>query len=164
MAACCDHAYLFDGPDATAPLLGMNSADEALAGLTFVANSGMLTLRLESDATVSCATDGFDPLTWIVGLDASSVECQPLGITEQRGSPFNLYPTLADDRVTISVPSSSNGGGLLQLLDLTGRTVVVQHIGTGSTAVGTASLRAGVYVALLTNDAGSTSRRFEVMH
>ena len=164
MAACCDHAYLFDGPDATAPLLGMNSADESLAGLTFVASSGMLTLRLESDAAVSCATDGFEPLTWIVGLAASSVECQPLGITEQRGSTFNLYPTLVDDRVTISVPSSTNGGGLLQLLDLTGKTVVVQHIGSGSTAVGTASLPTGVYVALLTNVAGSTSRRFEVVH
>ncbi len=164
MAACCDHAYLFDGPDATAPLIGMNSADESLAGLTFVAYTGTLTLRLESDATVSCETDGFEPLMWIVGLDASSVECQPMGIAVPRASTFNLYPTLANDQVTISVPSSSSGGGLLQLLDLTGRTVVVQQIRSGSTTLGTSNLPAGVYVALLTNEAGSTPRRFEVLH
>ena len=63
-----DEMYVYDGPDATAPLLA-GPVYGALAGQTYIANNpgGCLTLQIQTDGSVSCVSGALEPWEYAVG-------------------------------------------------------------------------------------------------
>jgi len=63
-----DEMYVYDGPDATAPLLA-GPIYGNLAGLTYIANNpdGCLTIQIQSDFSVSCVSGALAPWEYAVG-------------------------------------------------------------------------------------------------
>ena len=66
LETCCDFIAVYDGADATAPLIAVTNGD--LTGQSFSSTNAeaCITIELTSDGSVSCATGSFDPLTYIV--------------------------------------------------------------------------------------------------
>ena len=66
MENCCDNLYIYDGIDATAPLLysGVNVTD--LTGVTVTSTGANIFMNLTSDGSVACTTSGYTPWDWTV--------------------------------------------------------------------------------------------------
>lgn len=164
MAPCCDRIRLFDGPDVFSTLLYQNIGGEDLEGILVAVPSGMLTLQIESDGTNSCATDNYTPLSWAIAFNPDDLECLPMAVEAPRTPSFNIYPSPADAMVAIALPSLPSGDVLLQILDLTGRSVVSGLITATRNEVDTRSLAGGTYLAEITSMRGRYTQRFQVVH
>ena len=70
-----DSVTVYDGPDATGPILGV--IDGAFAGLNFTATNadGCISFQFASDGFGSCQDGGFEPVEWCVSCGGSNDGC-----------------------------------------------------------------------------------------
>lgn len=101
--SCCDDIFIYDGLDATGELLfsGNNGGD--LAGVSVTANSGALTMILDTDLSVSCETNSFgtSEWNWIVGCGDIDIP----GCTDPEAVNFSPEATV-DDGSCIFAPDN----------------------------------------------------------
>ena len=175
-----DEMYVYDGPDATAPLLA-GPVYGALAGQTYIANNpgGCLTLQIASDGSVSCVSGALEPweyavgctnaggVTWswspATGLGSTTVPNPVVNVTES--TTYTLTAGLASfpfcsttDQVTVS-PSFNFTHALTEpgcFMNDGAVTVEVVPNGTSGPWMVRAVLN-GVVVASALNTGGSTT-------
>ena len=75
LETCCDFMSVYDGPDASAPLIVTTNGD--FTGVDFMATnpSGCLTIVLTSDGSVGCGSGNFDPLAFCATCAGSGDVC-----------------------------------------------------------------------------------------
>ena len=89
---CCDFIAVYDGADATAPLIALTNGD--LTGQSFSSTNaeGCITIELTSDGSVSCATGSFDPLTYtVLTFDFCSSDDDSDGICDDQDDCVGQY-------------------------------------------------------------------------
>ena len=70
-----DSVTVYDGPDATGPILGV--IDGSFAGLNFTATNadGCISFQFASDGFASCEGGGYEPVEWCVSCGGSNDGC-----------------------------------------------------------------------------------------
>lgn len=129
-----DQLMIYDGPDHLAPILYLNglSAEVDLTGLSFVGTSGDLYMQMTSNATNSCATNGFRDGSWEWNWTVSS---GAVGVHEQQAEVFNLWPNPAGSELYLRLQQPLNAITTLRILDVIGRVVYQARFQPNGTAV-----------------------------
>ena len=161
-----DHLRFYDGPDDLSPLMfsnGTNPAVQDLTGLSFMASSGDLYVQMTSNATNSCATDGFRDASWEWTWTVSSGSVE---IPEEQAATFTMYPNPATSELHLELPSPAQGAVEIRILDVTGRIMYQQRFAASGPALNTFDLRglqSGHYSVVLTTAGGLMSQQLQVM-
>jgi len=102
--SCCDDIFIYDGFDATGELLFSGNNGGNLAGIAVTANSGAIALILDTDLSVSCATNSFgtSEWNWIVGCGEIPIP----GCTDP--SAINYIPEATEDDGSCIFPAEND--------------------------------------------------------
>jgi Secretion system C-terminal sorting domain len=98
----------------------------------------------------------------------SESTCATAGIAALSNiSNLSIYPVPASDHIHISFQSTTEGETTLQLVDMTGRSMLSQTqttlIGENSTSLNTASLSAGDYILSITTETAKVNRLLTIV-
>jgi len=117
-----------------------------------------------ADAVQSVDTDNIfqrDDLAFI----SEAITCYP-GTTSSvdvvsNELSFELYPNPADNQLSITANSKGKGAVQLEVYNTMGQMVLTKLMGTGAQyQIDIAQLEAGVYVAVIRNEGGSSQKQF----
>lgn len=162
-----DHLRVHDGPDEMSPLIYGNPELpelQDLAGLSFMGNSGRLYMRLTTNSSNCCATNGlvasdWQPWEWAVSAGTGA------GIHEVRTADLRLYPNPATERVQWEWPGQMEGEVPVRLVDGSGRMMRQERMVAFPGGMGTMSLEGlgdGLYTVLLLLPEGRVAYRLQV--
>lgn len=156
-----DRIMVYNGYNETATLLYQGNNGGNLAG--FAVNSQnmnyVVTLRIQSNGAGSCE-DGLVPipLRWYVG-------CGAVGIEEQHGAGFNLYPNPTEGVLYLTVAEAQRDARV-RVMDMSGRVVLdapVLNLNAGSVAtLDMSRLQSGQYAVQLSTADWTRTQRVEV--
>lgn len=165
-----DRLTIFDGADESAPVLYQNPSDPGtvdLTGLVFVGTSGNLFMRMTSNATNCCATDGLLPTDadWVWNWTASSGS---VGVGMSGTSPgnFSMYPNPTTGPLTLRLPRHLTGRVEVRILNTMGSVVMMDQftsIGDEAKNMDLHGLPTGNYCVVLTTPAGSKAQRLAIL-
>ncbi len=161
-----DHLTIYDGPDENSPVVYMNGANLGnvdLTGLQFVGSSGNLFMKMTSNATNCCATDGFRDTGWEW---AWSVSSGSVGVHELQAGNFTMYPNPATSELHLRLQSPTDGPSEMRVLDVTGRVVYANSfVSTGAEAntIDLHDLQSGNYSVVLTTASGVKTQKLQVI-
>ena len=161
--AYVDRLTIYDGLDETAPVLYISGGSTDLSGIVVVSTGNGLTCWLNTDDTISCATDGFLPIVFSVNC-SEAVGCD-IGVREWEQARRELLPDPCDGWLNWRLPSTT-AVPVIHVLDNTGRvvhTVPAQRVMGGAGSLDLRDLAPGQYV--LRFDAGDRvwSGRFTIV-
>lgn len=169
-AAPYDHLAIYDGPDDLAPVLYMNPSAPAatdLAGLQFGGGgSGALFMKMTSNATNCCATNGLLPTdgTWAWHWTAGTAI---VGVGTVAPGDFRIWPNPAADVLTMQLPAAATGPVDIRIVDALGRVVLrKQHAGGGreTATLQLHGLVPGAYSAEVRGPHWSRTTRLQIAH
>lgn len=168
-AAPNDHLAIYDGPDELAPLLYMNPSAPAttdLAGLQLVSTSGTLFMKMTSNATNCCATNGLLPTdgTWAWHWTAGTIT---VGVGAITAGDFRIWPNPAADVLTMQLPPAAAGPVDIRIVDALGKVVLrKQHAGGGgeTATLHLHGLMPGAYSAEVRGPHWSRTTRLQIAH
>ena len=160
-----DGIIVYDGLDQSAPILFSGSNLGDLAGLTFVSTNAdnALTLRIQSNAAISCLDQPYAHLNWSVASAVIS-PCN-LAIEEHTDETFDVFPNPADEMLYLRFPHCSNVGSRIEIFDITGRIVLIEQYRSAGTVERTFDLHAldvGNYTLVLSTTEQVIARQFQI--
>lgn len=166
-ASLYDHLWIFDGPDQVSPSVYANPPApdiQDLTGLMFVGNSGHLYMRMTSNPSNCCASNGlvandWEPWAWTVSVAGGT------GVHEAQAVDFRFFPNPVADRVNWEWPGYMEGEVLVRLVDGSGRMVREERFVAFPGSMGTMSmegLRNGLYTVVMSDPEGRVARRLQV--
>jgi Secretion system C-terminal sorting domain len=124
---CCDMITIYDGLSDTAPILfyGNNSGNvaELLAISTNPDNA--LTVRITTNGSVNCSTEGYIPLTWSLN-GGEALPCN-IGIAEVGSNAVEVSPNPTEGLVRLDLPASFAGSIQVDVMDMRGQVVFAQQ-------------------------------------
>ena len=161
-----DQLRIFDGPDDVSVGVWLNGSapeDEDLTGLSFVGSSGDLYMKIISNATNCCATDGFRDTgwEWVWSLSSGAV-----GIHEQQAGSFTMYPNPATSELHLRLQSPASGPAEVRILDMTGRVVYQNSFAATRAELNVFDLhglQSGNYSVVLTTSHWVKTRKLQVI-
>ncbi|MFT3886195.1 MAG: T9SS type A sorting domain-containing protein [Flavobacteriales bacterium] len=117
-----------------------------------------------SGDTVTVNVEGANTIcTWT--SSKLTKDCRDMGIGDASMRPVSLYPNPNDGRFTLELPQEMTGSTQLQVLDLTGRSVIQQRVsGTGRVSVELSELPNGLYTVVLRNNERTATGRISIQH
>ena len=161
-----DLLTIYDGPDENSPVVYLNGAnlgDVDLMGLQFVGSSGNLYMKMTSNATNCCATDGFRDTGWEW---AWSVSSGSVGINEKQAGNFTMYPNPATSEVHLRLQSSTSDPAEIRILDVTGRVVYQSNFAATGVELNTFDLhglQSGHYSVVLATPNWEKTQQLQVI-
>ncbi|HEX2617832.1 MAG TPA: hypothetical protein VHL57_09840, partial [Flavobacteriales bacterium] len=127
MQACCDQLLVFDGRDVFAPVLFTGNNNGDLTGLLIWATGSAMTVEVTSDAAISCASEGYVPLSIAFGCGVSA-DCT-VGIDEAVDPDLGL---LSDGSgvLRLGLPQGIDPTTQITVFDISGRPVYSRTFAT----------------------------------
>ncbi len=167
-----DHLTIYDGGNATAPILFQNwnsPEDLDLAGLQFVNAGGWEDMYMEmtSNATNCCATGGLlgGGLTeWVFSASNGAGTTE---IREERAGDLTVYPNPASNELNVRLSNQMNGPAEIQMLDVSGRVVYQSSFAATGAELMTFDLhglQSGTYSVVLNTPNSVKTQRLQVIH
>lgn len=149
MEACCDSIFIFDGTDASAPLLYAGNGGGDLTGVLAIStNTGSaLTLRILSNASISCPDQNYDPMQWVAfRMALGEQDCMFASVQDRsRNATPTIWPTVASDLLFIARPREARGS-VVAVCEASGRTCMT-HVLIGPVAsMDISTLAPGTYI------------------
>ena len=151
-----DNVMLYNGLDTDAQLVFAGNLGGDVSGLALSSSNpdNALTLLVTSDGSGSCASGDASPtLQWTVG-------CGLVGMLEPGAIDPVLFPQPCDQVLNVRWPAGSGIPVVLELIDITGRSVMregTQTLRGGTHVLDVGHLRAGGYVLRLVSLSGAFS-------
>ena len=148
-----DNVMLYNGLDTDAQLVFAGNLGGDVTGLALSSNNpdDAITLLVTSDGSGSCATGEASPaLQWTVG-------CGLVGLADAAPIAPLVFPQPCDAVLNVRWPDEVPSLRLLEILDITGRSVLREDAGSepsGTHTLAVGHLRAGGYVLRLVSTNG----------
>ena len=102
-----------------------------------------------TEGTISAATFGR-------GVWKSTLNTQPLSISENNIKSFDIYPNPATEQITINITSNIINNLTATIYSITGQSILEKEVSSTSTVINTANLAKGYYILKLSNKKGSS--------
>lgn len=157
-----DFVQIFNGWDPIpANLLWQGNMNGDMTGwsVNTTNNNHQMLLRIVSNSAYSCATgEAFPPLHWVM-------QCGTVGIGENMGTDFSMYPNPTTGELSLQLPSIAHGSVDMRVVDLSGRSVHHETF-TSTGGVKTfdlAKLQSGNYVVTITTNDWVKSQQLQVI-
>jgi hypothetical protein len=121
MELCCDILTIYDGMDETYPILFLGNNGGNMAGMTVVCTNpeNALTVRITTNDSIDCDSEGYVPLNWAVG-PMPVTDCA-MGVVEADGHNDALLFTQQNGQFIVHWPSMRSTKVISQLSDMAGR-------------------------------------------
>lgn len=142
----------------------VNILDDYFIGVTFTYGAGDTIAIVTSEDEEPLSNTGWEmwddgswlaydaPTSWGLVLSHTvwSIECMVVGIDKGLSeSNISLFPNPASDHINFVLPADFNGVGMLEVMDISGRTVKTTEI-TANYSLDISSLTKGLYTVKLT--------------
>ncbi|MEO7080667.1 MAG: T9SS type A sorting domain-containing protein, partial [Flavobacteriales bacterium] len=157
-----DFVQIYNGwvPSA-ANLIWQGNLNGNLAGWAVNTTSGnKMLMRVVSNSAYSCATgEASPPLHWVV-------QCGSVGIDENMGTSFSMFPNPTTGELSLQLPSTARGSVDMRVADLSGRTVHHETFNCtgGANTFDLAKLQSGNYVVTITTNDWVKSQQLQIIH
>jgi len=157
-----DFVQIFNGLSPVGAPLWQGNLNGNMTGLAVntINNNHQMLMRVVSNGSHSCATGEASPvLHWVV-------QCGAVGIDENAGSSFAMYPNPTTGELFLQLPSTARGAVDMRVADLAGRTVhheVFNSTG-GMQSIDLGKLQSGNYVVTITTNDWVKSQQLQVIH
>jgi len=102
-----------------------------------------------AEGTISAATFGR-------GVWKSTLNTQPLSISENSIKSFDIYPNPATDQITINIANNIINNLTVTIYSITGQSILEKEVSSTSTVINTNSLAKGYYILQLSNKKGGS--------
>ena len=102
-----------------------------------------------TEGTISAATFGR-------GVWKSTLNTQPLSISENNIKSFDIYPNPATEQITINITSNIINNLTATIYSITGQSILEKEVSSTSTVINTTNLAKGYYILKLSNKKGSS--------
>ncbi|MFD2824374.1 proprotein convertase P-domain-containing protein, partial [Lacinutrix iliipiscaria] len=120
MESCCDDIEIYDGTDDSGIEL-FNAGLTDMTGVTVIANSGSVFMRMDSDSSVSCEANGYVPLDWDVSCFVAPA-CTITDVTAGTQSPCDETTITYSQDIIITYNDAPASG----TLDVNGQSFTIE--------------------------------------
>jgi hypothetical protein len=145
---CCDTITIYDGADATAPILYQGNNGGNLSGLQFTGTSDKMFIKINSNEAVSCSTN--EGVQWNFTVN------RPLSVGENNLNQFKFHPNPATNRIDFTTTHNIDQ---ILIYDLLGKQVKNASVDFNTGTIDVNKLASGAYIMRVT--AGSLNKNYK---
>lgn len=145
---CCDSIIIYDGADASAPILYEGNNNGNLSGLQFTGTSDKMFIKINSNEAVSCSTSQ--------GIQWNFTVNRPLGVGENNLSQFKFHPNPATNQINFITTQNIDH---ILIYDLLGKQVKNASVDFNKSTIDVSKLASGAYI--LKVSAGSSNKNYK---